>query len=269
MGTISNHLPKVKTTKFGELSEKPKTLEQYELSLKSDFTVKKNNMIAEFRERENMMLAIVEVKLSEYEIISAIVNMNTEMNSGNPTPESMLRVAEFLSQINFDSAMRSMPLRIWEAELGKQFLLPVICDIVNYFIRQFKVKESVSGAEIMQYSIDLMFRNPELRIKELIMIFRDALSGKFGSTFQRIGIDTLYEWESKYFERAANHLESKVSSEKIGESRGQIAVDPMDERIKRYAEEVGKKKAISDHFWKREERRKELLENKPGDSTLS
>lgn len=231
---------------------KVKTMEQFVALCDSELKVKHDSMVAEYRDRKKGLELIRDTKVAEYKIIGLIVDMNTRLNEGNVSPEAMMDITTVISSITYEEAMQSLSIRYWEREFGKSFILPVICDIVNYFVRQFVVKETLSGIQIMQYASIILTQMPSFRVKELVLMLRNALAGEYGSHWQRIGIDTLLQWQNEYFIKSSAVVEGIAVGNK--ESRGEqpwliqdrIASDKLD----KFKKEQEAKKQISEKVWK-------------------
>lgn len=231
---------------------KVKTMEQFVALCDSELKVKHDSMVAEYRDRKKGFELIRDTKIAEYKIIGQIVEMNTQLNEERVNPDAMLELTSVISSISYEEAMQSFSIGYWEREFGKSFVLPVICDIVNYFVRQFVVKETLTGIQIMQYASIILTQMPSLRVKELVLLLRNALSGEYGSHWQRIGIDTLLQWQNEYFDKSSAILEGIAVGNK--ESRGEqpwliqdrIASDKLD----KFKKEQLAKKQISEKVWK-------------------
>lgn len=257
MQKITEQLP---VASRGE-TNKIRTLESFTELCESELKVKHENMIVEYKERKAALILVKDTKVSEYAFINQIVQANTQLNNGNPSPDLIMKIESEISALTFEDSMKSMSIAYWQKEFGNAFVLPIVCDLLNYFLRQFTVKEMLDGNQIMQLSLKLISSNPDLRIKELTMCLNNALLGKYGPTYQRIGIETILEWLSKFYNQSSIELESKVLNSKE-EGRGEQPWLAEDRKIKKYEDEQRQKKAVVDKVWGIEKRKSEVQDFK-------
>lgn len=246
----------------GDNQLKVRNLAEFTELCEAEYNVKHSALVDEYTGRKEQLVRIKEMRLSEYKFITQIVDLNTQMNQGSVSPFALMEMEKALSAITHEESMRSNSLRYWQKEFGDGFIVPVVCDILNYFLRQFTVKESLDGNQIMQLACRLIQAQPELRIKELVGCLSNALQGKYGPTYQRVGMETISEWLTKFYEASAKELESKHVNAKPDESRGELPWVELDKKLARYKEEQEAKKAISDKIWQREKRDREVKEHK-------
>lgn len=241
---------------------KVRNLEQFTELCESEYLVKQNALVDEFKERKSQLLRIKEMRLNEYKFITHFIDLNTQMNEERVSPASLIALEKAISEISLLDSMRSNTIGYWQKEFGDGFIVPVLCDLLNYFLRQFTVKEKLDGNQIMQLACRLIVAQPNLRIKELVLCLNNALRGEYGPTYQRVGIESIMEWLSKYYEQSAKELESKKSQEKPDESRGEYPWTQLEKQMQRYREEQERKKEISDKVWGNEKRKREVDEYK-------
>lgn len=239
-----------------------KTLQQFTDICESECNLRIQNLVEEFKGRKEQLLRIKETRLNEYKFMHGIIAINTMMNNNNVDPAALMQVERELANLTYDGAMNSQPMSYWQKEFGDSFIIPIVSDLLNYFLRQFTVKESLSGIQIMQLAARLITAQPHLRIKELVMLMNNALSGKYGPTYQRIGIETVMEWLTKYYEDSSKAIECKVVNSKQDESRGEQPWQVVEKDLKRYKEEQEAKKAIAEKVWGIEKRKREVVEYK-------
>ncbi len=239
-----------------------RNLQQFQTICEAEFTVRHYALIAEFKGRKQQLLDIKERKLKEYEFIFGIINLNTQMNEGKLNPTAAMQIEKQLSEITFEQAMQSQTISYWQKEFGDGFIIPTICDLLNYFLRQFTVKEMLDGNGIMMLASKLIVSQPHLRIKELVMCLNKALKGDFGPTYQRIGMDTIMQWLTKFYEGTSTDLECRNVNNKPDESRGEQPWLEVEKKLERYREEQESKKNISEKIWGIEKRKREVEEHK-------
>jgi hypothetical protein len=235
-----------------------KTLDDFTKLCKSEFTVKHNAMVEEYKERKEALAKSCDRKVEEYKFLNSIVHINTLTLSNKVDPASMMAVEKELAGLNFESIAASFTLDYWRIQFGEQMIVPILCDVMSYFLRQFQVKEMLTDVQVMQLVIKLLAAQPKLRIMELVFVMREALAGNYGPTYQRIGIDTLLGWLSKFYEESAAHLECRVVNSKSTESRGESPWLVVEKQMKQYESEQREKKKIVDKIWKKEERQQEV-----------
>lgn len=219
-------------------------------------------MIEEFKERKEALAKSCDRKVEEYKFMNSIVNINTLALKGEVNPISLMEVEKELAGLNFESIASSFTLDYWRTQYSENMIVPVLCDIMSYFLRQFQVKEMLTDLQIMQLVIKLLAAQPKLRIMELVFVLREALAGTYGPTYQRIGIDTLLGWLSKFYEESAAHLECRVVNAKQTESRGESPWLVIEKQMRQYESEQREKKLIVDKIWKKEERERTVADYK-------
>jgi hypothetical protein len=121
--------------------------------------------------------------------------------------------------------------------------------------------------QVLQLAIKLLSQQPKLRIMELVFVLNGALAGEFGakegsSHFQRIGIDTILGWLTRFYEQSSLHLEQRVTSLKQDESRGDAPWEVVERQMKAYQREQREKKDITEKVWGIEKRAKQIEEYK-------
>lgn len=217
-------------------------------------------MVHEFTTRKELLLQRRDRQVEEYNFLHSIMNLNTQIqkNEADPrsdvNPSAIIAVEKELAGLNFETVGASFTLEYWRIQFGENMIVPVLCDVLHYFLRQFQVKEMLTGVQIMQLVIKLLAAQPKLRVMELVFVLNGALAGEFGdkdgtSHFQRIGIDTLLGWLSRFYEQSASHLECKVVNSKPTESRGEAPWLEVEKRMKQYETEQREKKQIAEKIW--------------------
>lgn len=257
MDSLQNILPEKKSsTSHGEL----KSLAEFRTKTMDIYNHQRNNLIAEFRHRDQSLRAYAEMKCVELEMLAGIVALNSANNEGKVDPMMIMKVEKELAGISYLQALNSMTLRGWQVELGDARFFGLLCDVLHHFLRQFQVKEMMSGNQIMTLASRLAVVNSQLKVKELIMVLSGALEGKYGvsdsgSHFQRIGIDTVLGWISKFYEESAAALEVEYAKQKPESSQGDPSVWVIPERkLQAYKQDQQAKKAIVDQVWQKENR---------------
>lgn len=239
-----------------------KTLDEFTQLCESEFAVKHNAMIAEYKERKNNLQLSKERKVAEYSFINDIVSLNTLIQNNEVNTELVMKLESELAQLDFENIAASFPLDYWRVEFGEKFIVPIICDVVNYFLNQFQVKEMLTDVQIVQLSIRLLASQPRLRVMELVYVLKEALAGTYGPTYQRVGIDTIQGWLAKFYEQSAIHLETKRMNGKPEESRGSAPWVEQEKMLKKYEQEQRDKKAITDKVWHMESQNRKVEEHK-------
>lgn len=226
-------------------------------------------MVQEYRERKEYLQRSCDRKIEEYKFIHSIIHLNTQMQRNSVNPDALMAVEKELAGMTYESIGGSFTLDFWRIEYGESMIVPVLCDVMSYFLRQFQVKEMLTDVQIMQLVIKLLAAQPKLRVMELVFVLKEALAGKYGPTYQRIGIDTLLGWLNMFYEESAAHLEAKMINSKPTESRGESPWLAIEKQMKKYEAEQREKKAVIEKIWgiekqkqKAEEYKKQILETK-------
>lgn len=219
-------------------------------------------MIEEYKDREEHLVLRRDRQVEEYKFMNSVVNINTLALKGEVSPAALMAVEKELAGLNFENIAASFTLDFWRTQYSENMIVPVLCDIMSYFLRQFQVKEMLTDIQIMQLVIKLLAAQPKLRIMELVFVLREALAGAYGPTYQRIGIDTLLGWLSKFYEESAAHLECRVVNAKQTESRGESPWLVIEKQMKQYESEQREKKKIVDKIWKKQERERTVADYK-------
>ncbi len=239
-----------------------KTLEEFTALCERECKTGIANLVEEFTGRKEQLLRIKDMQVNEYRFMSSIISLNTQMNEGKVSPAAIMQLQADMDAIDYDSAMKSLTIRQWRKIHGDNMILPLISDILNYFLRQFTVKEKLTGNQIMQLAARLISSQPDLRVKELVLILNNALNGTYGPTYQRLGIESVMEWMTKYYDAASQALESKQVNNTQQESRGSQPWLEMERKLEAYKKEQMAKKEISDKIWKAEKHARNVQEFK-------
>lgn len=226
-----------------------KTVEDFASLCESEFQVKRNNLISEYTEKNNWLANIRDRQVKEYKFMHSIMEFNTNQIEDKVNPAQIIEIEKSLAELNYETVAASFCLEHWRVQFGESMIVPVLCDIMSYFLNQFEVKEKLSDAQIMQLACKLLAAQPKLRVMELVFVLQKALAGDYGPTYQRIGIDTLLTWLKKFYEDSAIYLENKVANGRMHESRGEVPWEKVARDLKAYEDEQRKKKMIVDKVW--------------------
>jgi len=140
------------------------------------------------------LTAVANWKYQELKNLLAIANLNKSITNQNPDNTAILAVTEYLVSLDTQNALKSRPIRLWRAEFGDSRFISMLVQILLYFFRQFTVKENLTEVQLMQLAMQIVAGRPNMRMKELLLMLRRASEGRYGSTYQRIGIDTFNQW---------------------------------------------------------------------------
>lgn len=233
-------------------------VKEYEKKLTGEYKLAERQLISEHEERVTHLKKTMRTRVNEYELMSMFTAANT-LNAEKTEPvdmQSVMWVENSVAKIDIGAAFYSLTIRQWQNELGATFTA-VLCDIINYFARQFQVKNNISDAQILQIVAKLLAKQPQLKLKELIYVLSCALEGKYGQTYQNVGIDSILNWISLYYEESAIYLEGLKMSNKPDESRGETPWKEADKLLKDYEEKQRAKKRITDKVWGEEKKAQE------------
>lgn len=219
-------------------------------------------MVEEYKGRKHNLQLICDRKIEEYKFINLIIQVN-----GQPSTTAVMQLETQLAQLNFENIAASFTLDYWKVEYGNHMIIPIISDVMLYFLRQFQVKEIITDIQVVQLAVKLLSQQPKLRVMELVFVLNGALSGEFGakegiSHFQRIGIDTILGWLTKFYEQSAYYLECKNQNNKPDESRGDAPWLAIEKQMKQYEAEQRRKKDITEKIWGIEKQQREAQEYK-------
>lgn len=254
----------IKTIPLSGEGNNVKTIEQFKEICESEYLVKYNAMVEEYKERRLSLEKRRDRQIQEYTFIGNIANLNSITSDGkNLNPALMMQVEKEIAALDFDNVGASFTLDYWTGQFG-EMIVPIVCDVIHYFVKQFQVKEKLTDVEIFQLTTKIIVNQPRLRLMELVYVFREALAGKYGPTYQRIGIDSVLGWLSKFYEDSANHLEMRTVNSKQDESRGDRPWELLERKIKDYETEQRTKKQVVDKVWGIEKRKVEVDNYKAG-----
>lgn len=243
-------------------------LAEYKQICESEYLVKYNNLLDEYRDRKAGLEKVRDIKVEEYRLINSIVNINTMQIENKLNATDIIKIQSYLSEINYEKASNSFALGFWQKELGQDKAVLITCDIMSYFFRQFTVKENLDGAQMIQLTVSLFSHHSDLRLKQLIHCLNEAVLGKYGAFYERISISKVSEWISRYYEDIAANAETEYYRTKKTESRGIDAVDKFETELANFKKMTKAKKEIADAIYRSENRQKEIeqfktsLENK-------
>lgn len=215
-----------------------------------------------YREEKQELMQRRDRQIEEFKFIHSIMNLNTLMLQNKVHPAALMAVEKELAGLNYETIGASFTLDYWRTQFGENMIVPVLCDVMSYFLRQFQVKEMLTDVQVMQIATRLLVAQPRLRIAELVFVLNEALKGTYGPTYQRIGIDTLLEWLNKFYEGSAGYLETKRVNIKPEDSRGEQPWKVLEDKLKRYETEQREKKSIAEKVWGIEKQKRKVQEHK-------
>jgi hypothetical protein len=236
----------------------PKTSDEFQTLVEAEVHHNLALLDDEFSARRESMLRSAETKIAEYELMAAIIEANTAEQNGQVNPALLMKIETQGAGLNYDNVAASYQLLFWQKQYGEQMLAPVLAEIIGYFVKQFQVKESLTHEQAYLLATKLIAFHPHLRIKELIFVLNNALNGLYGPTYQRIGIDTILSWLSKFFEDSSLHLETKMANGKPDESRGEMPWQVLERRTKQYQDEIKRKAETNTKVFAAEKRKREI-----------
>jgi len=215
-------------------------------------------MVEEYKDRKASMELRRDRLVDEYVFINSIISVNTMLHEGKMNPSAIMQVEKEIGALTYETVAASYPIDYWRKQYGENMIVPVLCDVINYFLKQFQVKEMLSDVQIMQIATRLLAAQPLLRLRELVFVLNQALAGEYGPTYQRVGIDTILGWLNKYYESSAVYLETKMINGRKDESRGEVPWELMERKMKAYQDEQRQKKAQVEKVWGFAQRQREL-----------
>lgn len=239
---------------------KRKTLGEFSALVRAEVKHAQQLLAAEFAEKQELLINSAERKIAEYEFIGRIIEANSNEYAGAVNPQLLMQIEIRCAGLNYDNVCASYQLSYWQRQYGEHIIMPVLCDVISYFLRQFQVKENLSDNQVMLMATKLLALHPQLRLMELIFVLTNALNGVYGPTYQRIGIDTILVWLQQFFKDASQHLETKMSSKQPDENRGEMPWHLIEQRAKQYQEEINRKAEANSKAFAAEKRKREIEE---------
>ncbi len=242
--------------------KKIKTLTEFKSLCEAEFKVRHNALVDEYRERNRALAQTRDRKVDEYNFIMQIINLNTLTQTGGINAGALMQVEQQIAALDYENLAASYSLQFWREQYGEQMIVQVLCDVMNYFLQQFQVKEMLNDVQIIQLASKLLSSQPKLRIRELVFVLNNAVQGKYGPTYQRIGIDTILQWLNRFYEDSAAHLENLRLNTKPEQARGAEPWHEIEKRLQRYETEQREKKRITEKVYGFEKRKNEIEEYK-------
>jgi hypothetical protein len=248
---MQNNNPQSLANPFGGVKE-------FADKLKSQLEISKGAELMQYEERVMALENSSKRKLEEYKLMYGFVEANklNEDKTDLANPTAIAWVEGEVAKIDLEACFYSLTLRQWNNETPANFGA-ALSDIMNYFFRQFEVKEKLTSTQVLQLSIKLLAAQPNLKLKELMYVLNSALQGKYGPTYQRVGIDSILQWLNAYYEESAGWLESLKVNGKQEESRGETPWEVEEKRLKKYEDEQRQKQRIVQRVWGEEKKAQE------------
>lgn len=212
-------------------------------------------MIAEYREREQQLQLRKKRLVEEFTLMNEIININTLGAEGKTNPAAIMRVERLLAELDLDNVAASYTLDYWRTQWGENMIIPIVCEVMDYFLKQFEVKEKLTDTQLLQLAIKLIAAQPLLRVRELIFVLREALAGSYGPTYERVGINRILEWLNKFYQQSCEHLEQRMANQNKDEARGDTPWEVLERRMKAYHDEQMKKREICKKVWGSEDQK--------------
>lgn len=232
---------------YGALS----TIEEFKTLMKAEYSHGIALLEEEFNERALRVKSDLKRKEFEFTFFSEIIEANTAKANGSINIAKIALIEKRIANITFLAAFESISLKEWIKYYGESKIIPVVCDILSYFLNQITVKEAITGQQLVQLVVRLCAAYPHVKIVELIFVFNKVLIGEY-EHYQRIGIDTILGWISRYYEESSTYMEALHINNRQGESRGEAPWIAVERNLQRYREEQERKKEISQSIWKKE-----------------
>lgn len=236
-----------------------KSKEEFSSLMQAEYTQGLADLKEEFNDRSLKLKNSLKQKEFEYSFFAEIIEVNTANRSGNVAANLVAAVEKRIGDIDYLSAYESHTVSQWKYYYGEAKIIPVICDIVSYFLNRMSAKEFLSGGQLMAMVVGLVSAYPQLKIVELIFIMNKAMIGHYGH-FQRIGVDVILGWITQYYDESSAYMEAHRISEKKGESRGESPWLVYERKFDRYRDEQLRKKEIVDSVWKKAEGNRAAIE---------
>lgn len=237
-------------------------MEQFEQLCHDEYTVKHNAIADDYRQRRQHLQQRQQQQVAEYKFMHSLLQLNTLALHRQTDPALVMQVEQQLAALNYHTVLQSFTLQHWRTQFGESFILPVLADVLNYFLCQFTVKHNLTDLQIAQLVSKLLAQQPHLRIMELVYVLNQALAGTYGPTYQHIGIDTLLGWLTQYYSHSAAHLEHHTINHKPEEARGLQPWRMAEQQLKQYEQQQRQKKAIAERVWQHEARAREVQQYK-------
>lgn len=222
--------------------------------LSANYTHEVHLLQEEHEERLNVLKMRFDRKVFEWEFFSQIIEANSANYGNKIDVEKIGRIENRISKITFLTAYESITIREWVKDCNEKEVIVMVADVIAYFLNQISVKEVMTGAQVMQLSSRLIASQPYLKVVELIFIFNKVLMGEY-EHFQRIGIDTVLGWITRYYDESSDYMEQLRINERKGESRGETPWLAAEQTLKRYKEQQQQKKEIWDKIWNAENKK--------------
>lgn len=233
------------------------TLSSYREQLEAEHATKLARMRESYLNEVKSMVAYKENKCKELEKMAEIVKLNSSIlaNKQNPAIKvdntALLSVTEYLTSLNSQNALQSLPIAKWRAEFGDARFVDFMRDMLYYFLSQFNVKENLTEVQLTQLTMQIVTAMPNTRMKELLLILRNATEGKYGSTYQRIGVDTVFGWVNQYHIQASIEHEAAVMAENPTEKQGAAPWIQKDRELEQYKQDAAAKADINQKAFER------------------
>lgn len=206
-----------------------------------EFEQKHEQMIVEYKERKASLVAFRDMKKDEYQLLTLLANLNTALIEKKRAIELIDTFQTQVSAISYETSVRSLSIGKWRSEIGSK-ITGVVCDILDYFLRQFNVKENLNTQQIMMLASKIVNESPDLKVKELLHCLNLAVNGEYGETYNHIGVSDIAGWLKKYYEAQAVDRENKYYANKQNSVNG-VAVWEKKEREFKDWEKGEKRKA--------------------------
>jgi len=235
-------------------------LNTFKQSAEAEYAARHAEMVGEYKKQNENLQKQRDLKVAEYGLMWGIFELNRSMRPRASeeaeqrrresfTPYPLVELERRLADLNYESVGESFTLAFWRAQFGDNYILQVLSEVISYFLYQFEVKEKLTDEQVMQFVAKLLAHHTTLRIKELVFVLNNALCGKYGPHYQRIGIDTILGWLNAFYEDSTAYLEGQLSQMKKESTQGSYPWLEMEKSINRYADEQRAKKRVHDRIW--------------------
>ncbi len=225
------------------------TTEEFTHLVLCDFKVKEAALLQQYNDRYIHLQVLRDRQIEEYTLLNSIVEANSMLLKKQPDTTALMQLENQLAALSYDNISGSFTLRDWQTQFGDKLFIPLLSDLLLYFINQFEVKERLTHVQIMQMACKLLSSEPMLRVKELLFVLHRSISGHYGQVYNRIGLDMVLGWLRKFYHESADHLEGRMQNMRQHETRGLQPWVEQEKQLQRYKSEQLEKKRINERVW--------------------
>jgi hypothetical protein len=179
--------------------------------------------------------------------LKAILSLSIIGSDNVPIDAKIVEIGRFtqeLALLSVESSQQGCTIAQWQKFVGGNNLIGVVSEFVHYFSSQLNIKYHLNDLQKVQVATAIVANNPHLRLRELMLILNNGITGKYGPNYSSIDINTISQWIGLHYEQVAIHYETINTGTSPEGSRGVADWDIAERKMKLYQKDINERATI-------------------------